>query len=170
LLQPLRDRMKLLLRFDFYSYEDLRTLIHQRCKALRWEIDDCVVLAIANRAKGTPRLALRLLQACRRVCRSEGETAITANHLLRACELEQIDTQGLGPHEKKYMQIVADGSSRLNVIASTLGLPARTVSQVIEPFLIRVAFIIKDDVGRRQLSAKGREHLFVTSGDDVDER
>jgi Holliday junction DNA helicase RuvB len=85
-------------------------------------------------------------------------------HLLRACELEQIDDFGLGPYETKYMQTVSDGSSRLNVIASTLGLPARTVAQVIEPFLIRVGFILKDDQGRRELSAKGREHLFgVTS-------
>src|ERR1700733_6704966 len=168
LLQPLRDRMKLVLRFDFYSYEDLRTLIQQRARALRWEVDDCTVLSIANRAKGTPRLALRLLQACRRVCRAEGESNITPNHLLRACELEQIDTSGLGPSEKKYMQILAEGGSRLNVIASTLGLPARTVSQVVEPFLIRVGFVLKDDQGRRQLTAKGREHLFMSSGDDVE--
>jgi holliday junction DNA helicase RuvB len=166
LLQPLRDRMKLLLRFDFYSREELRTLIEQRARALKWELDDCTVLSIANRARGTPRIALRLLQACRRVCRAEGETGINAKHLLRACELEQIDIEGLGPTEQKYMKILGDGGSRLNVIASTLGLPARTVSQVVEPFLIRIGFVVKDDAGRRQLTAKGREHLSNWYGDD----
>lgn len=159
LLPPLRDRMKLVLRFDFYSHEDLRTLVEQRAKALRWDVDDCTILSIANRARGTPRIALRLLQACRRVCRAEGETAITAKHLYRACELEQMDDLGLGPCEKRYLLILADGGSRLNVIASTLGLPTRTVSQVVEPFLIRLGLILKDDQGRRELSAKGREHL-----------
>jgi Holliday junction DNA helicase RuvB len=160
LLQPLRDRMKLMLRFDFYNHEELRTLVEQRAKALRWEVDAPSVLAIANRARGTPRIALRLLQACRRVCRAEGETAITAKHLLRACELEQIDELGLGPSEKRYLLILADRGSRLNVIASTLGLPTRTVSQVVEPFLIRLGLVLKDDQGRRELSARGREHLF----------
>ena len=159
LLQPLRDRMKLVLRFDFYSNEDLIVMLEQRTKALRWEVDESVALNIANRSKGTPRLALRLLQSCRRVCRSEGETTIRVPHLDRACDLEQIDERGLGPCEQKFLRILEDGGSRLNVIASTLGLPARTVSHVIEPFLIRAGFIVKDDQGRRQLTALGREHL-----------
>jgi Holliday junction DNA helicase RuvB len=104
-------------------------------------------------------LALRLLQACRRVCRAEGQSTITLAHLGRACQLEQIDALGLGPTEQQYLRILADGDSRLNVVASRLGLPARTVSQVTEPFLIRAGLVVKDDQGRRQLTALGREHL-----------
>src|SRR5262249_44109678 len=91
--------------------------------------------------------------------RAEGERAITLAHLERACGLEGIDALGLGPTEQEYLRILAEGDSRLNVIASRLGLPPRTVSQVTEPFLIRSALIVKDDNGRRQLSALGREHL-----------
>ena len=80
-------------------------------------------------------------------------------HFHRACELEGIDALGLGPVEQAYMRAVAEGSNRLNVIASRLGLPTRTVAEVCEPFLIRVGFLVKDDQGRRQLSAEGREHL-----------
>src|SRR5271170_2126352 len=65
-LQPLRDRMKLILRFDFYSDEDLAFLVRQRSQALQWPPDDEVLPQIAQRARGTPRLALRLLQSCRR--------------------------------------------------------------------------------------------------------
>ena len=61
---------------------------------------------------------------------SEGENAITLDHLDRACNLEGIDSLGLGPIEKQYLRILAEGDSRLNVIASRFGLPARTVSQV----------------------------------------
>lgn len=160
LLQPLRDRMKLILRFDFYSPDELVQIARQRSRALGWRIDEAVLPEVARRSRGTPRLALRLLQSCRRVCRAEGETEITINHLARACHLEQLDDLGLGPAEQRYLEILAQGVSRLNVIASTSGLPSRTVAEVTEPFLIRTGLIIKDDQGRRQLTAEGRDHLL----------
>jgi Holliday junction DNA helicase RuvB len=159
LQQPLRDRMKLVLRFQFYAEEELTVLLRQRSRALNWVVDEAVFAQVAQRARGTPRLGLRLLQSARRVCRSEGERAITLAHLERACVLEQIDPLGLGPTEQHYLRILAEGDSRLNVIASRLGLPARTVSQVTEQFLLRAGFMVKDNQGRRQLTALGREHL-----------
>jgi Holliday junction DNA helicase RuvB len=159
LLQPLRDRMKLLLRFEFYSVDDLRELLRHRSRALGWEVDPEALPLIAQRARGIPRLALRLLQSCHRVCRAQGQTIISLDHLTRACALEQIDSLGLGPTERRYLELLSEGASRLNVLASTLGLPARTVSQVTEPFLIRAGLIVKDDAGRRQLTGKGRVHL-----------
>lgn len=159
LLQPLRDRMKLVLRFEFYSPDELVELLRQRASALRWEIDPVIFSSIAQRARGTPRIALRLLQSCRRVCRSLNQTILVLDHLERACALEQIDTLGLGPTEQKYLMLLSNGASRLNVLASMLGLPTRTVSQVTEAFLIRNGLVMKDDQGRRQLTAAGREHL-----------
>jgi Holliday junction DNA helicase RuvB len=159
LLQPLRDRCRLVLRFSFYAEEELTVLLRQRSRALNWVADEAVFAQVAQRARGTPRLALRLLQAARRVCRAEGERAITLAHLERACGLEQIDDLGLGPTEQAYLRILAEGDIRLNVVASRLGLPPRTVSQVTEPFLLRAGFLVKDNQGRRQLTALGRKHL-----------
>lgn len=167
LLQPLRDRMRLVLRFDYYLPRELVTLLEQRAKALGWEVHEELLPLIAERSRGTPRLALRLLQSCRRVCRSQGESAITFSHLTRACELEQTDPLGLGPTEQKYLQALADGNSRLNVIASILGLPSRTIAEVTEPFLIRAGLLVKDDQGRRQLTAKGREHVSNSRSEAV---
>jgi Holliday junction DNA helicase RuvB len=164
LLQPLRDRMKLVLRFQYLSVDELAQVTKQRSSALRWQVSDEVFPLIAARAKGVPRLALRLLQASRRVARAEGETAITAPHLERACALEQIDCLGLGPLDQQYLRRLADGPVRVNVLASVLGLPVRTVSQVIEPFLIRAGLIDKDDQSRRQLTPAGIEHLRATGG------
>lgn len=158
LLQPLRDRMKLVLLFEFYSAEELATVLVHRSRALQWDVVETVFPLIAQRSRGTPRLALRLLQSCRRVCRAKGETTITLDHLETACTLEQIDDLGLGPVEQRYLSILAEGATRLNVVASILGLPARTVSMVTEPFLIRAGLIVKDDQGRRELTAKGRRH------------
>ena len=73
--------------------------------------------------------------------------------------LEQIDCLGLGPIEQNYVRILLEEANRLNVIASLLGLPPRAVSHVIEPFLIRARLICKDEQGRRELTATGREHL-----------
>jgi Holliday junction DNA helicase RuvB len=153
--------MKLTLRFLFYSTDELVELVKQRSRALRWVVDDKVLTPIAQRSRGTPRLALRLLQACRRVCRSEGENAVTLAHLERACSLEGIDALGLGPVEQQYLRILSEGASRLNVISSRLGLPSRTVAEVTEPFLLRAGLLFKDHQGRRELTAEGREHLAL---------
>ena len=159
LLQPLRDRMRLVLRFEFYDTDELAMLLLQRSRALGWKVHEDLLPQIGQRARGTPRLALRLLQSCRRVCRAEGDSTITTAHLIRACELEGIDETGLGPTEQQYLAALANGATRLNVVASMLGLPARTVSQVVEPFLVRLGFVVKDDQGRRELTAKARDHL-----------
>jgi len=160
LLAPLRDRMKLTLRFEYYSDEELTLMLRHRAKALNWPVDEKVLPLIAQRSKGVPRLALRLLQSCRRVCRSEGEKAILPVHFERACHLEQLDGLGLGPLERKYLAILKDGPSRLNVISSVLGLPTRTVSEVTEQYLIRAGLIDKSKDGLRELTARGREHVF----------
>ena len=160
LLAPLRDRMKLTLRFEYYSDEELIQMLRHRAKALNWPVDEKVLPLIAQRSRGVPRLALRLLQSCRRVCRSEGEKAIVPVHFERAVQLEQLDTLGLGPLERKYLAVLKDGPSRLNVIASVLGLPTRTVSEVTEQFLIRAGLIDKSKDGLRELTSKGREHVL----------
>ncbi|HEY7328069.1 MAG TPA: AAA family ATPase [Gemmataceae bacterium] len=158
LLLPLRDRMRLVLRFQFYQPEDLAQIVRHRTRALGWEVEESVLPQIAQRSRGTPRLSLRLLQAARRVARAGGESVVTVAHLERACQLEQIDDLGLGPTEQQYLGILLEGPTRLNMLASRLGLPARTISEVTESFLIRVGLVVKDDQGRRQLSAEGRVH------------
>lgn len=164
LLAPLRDRMRLVLRFEFYTAEELVQILRHRLKALEWECDETVLAEIAQKSRGIPRLALRLVQAARRMSRADGESIITQANLNRACLLEQIDNLGLGPTEQAYLRILAEGDSRLNVIASRLGLPARTISQVTESFLIRAGLVVKDDQGRRQLTAQGREHARKGGG------
>ncbi len=158
LLQPLRDRCKLNLRMQFYSDEDLAQLIYIRSKILKWEVHPSVIPQIAQRAKQTPRLGLRILQSCRRVCRALGEQEISDQHLLKVCLLERIDNHGLDQSQQQYLKILLDGDSKLNVIASRIGLPSKTVSGVIEPFLIRAGFVIKDEKSGRQLTSKGRGH------------
>jgi Holliday junction resolvasome RuvABC ATP-dependent DNA helicase subunit len=81
--------------------------------------------------------------------------------------LEQLDELGLGPAEQAYLRALAEGASRLNVLASMLGLPARTVSCVVERFLLRAGLIVKDDRGQRQLTARGQTHLSKSRPEGV---
>ena len=158
LLQPLRDRMRLTLRFQFYDPADLEKIVRMRAAALGWEVEPNVFQMTAVRSRGTPRLVLRLLQAAHRVARAEAAEVVTVAHLERACSLEGIDHLGLGPTEQQYLKILLEGPTRLNVVASRLGLPSKTISDVTERFLIRSGLVVKDDQGKRQLSAEGREH------------
>jgi Holliday junction DNA helicase RuvB len=163
LVQPLRDRMKLTLRFEPYAEDELHELVRQRARALHWDVDDDVLRLIAARGRGTPRLALRLFEACRRTCRSEGEQAIRRHHFERTCELEGIDALGLDRQERQLLAILEDaaGAVRLNVLASRLGLPPRTVSEVVERHLVQLGLIDKAPEGRR-ITAKGLAHLRGT--------
>lgn len=158
LLQPLRDRMRLTLRFQFYDPTDLEKIARMRAASLGWEVEPSVFQMASVRSRGTPRLVLRLLQAAHRVARAEASEVVTAAHLERACNLDGIDHLGLGPTEQQYIKILLEGPTRLNMLASRLGLPTRTVAEVTEPFLIRSGLVVKDDQGKRQLSAEGRVH------------
>lgn len=158
LLQPLRDRMRLTLRFQYYDPADLERIARMQAASLNWEVEQDVFQQAAQRSRGTPRLVLRFLQAAHRVARSEGSSVVTLSHLERSCELEDIDELGLGPTEQQYLKVLMEGPTRLNMLASRLGLPSRTIAEVTEPFLIRSGLIVKDDQGKRQLTAEGREH------------
>jgi Holliday junction DNA helicase RuvB len=158
-LQPLRDRMRLTLRFDFLNQEDLCRVVDCRARALGWDLDPRVLPMIAARGKGTPRLALKWMQAAYRSCRAAGESGVTVEHLLQACRLEGCDSLGLGFLEQKYLRLLLDGPRRVNVLASALGVPTKTLTSVTESFLIRAGLIDKDDQSRRVLTPKGREHV-----------
>jgi len=163
ILEPLRQRAKLHLELSFLSEKDLVLVVERRCRGLSWDIEPQVLPEIAKRARGVPRLALRLTASARRVARADGRTLITVADLQRACHLEQLDTLGLGPLEQKYLRLLMDGPRRVNVLASMLGVPAKTLSTVTEPFLLRAELVSKDDASRRQLTPEGRRHVLGNS-------
>jgi Holliday junction DNA helicase RuvB len=160
LLQPLRDRFKLVLEFEFYSQQELETLLKTRSKQMGMHIVEPVFSMIAQRGKGTPRIALRLLESTRMVAFSENAEVITTEHFHKTCELESIDHIGLTGNEIKYMKILYenDNKVRLNVIASRMGLHPRHVSKIIEQFLIRQGLVTKNN-SVRVLTQKGLSHL-----------
>jgi Holliday junction DNA helicase RuvB len=161
LARPLVDRFRLLLRFDYYGVEDLTTLVSRRARSASISIEDGVAQKIAERSKGTPRLGIRLLDACYRTMMAEGIATMSLATFHRTCQIEELDALGLDIVEQRYLRLLeeAGGNLRLNVIASCLGLPRPTLERAIEPFLIRSRLIEKTD-GGRVLTALGRQHLI----------
>ena len=155
-----RDRFKILLRLTTYSDGEVFQLVQQRAKRLGWAIQDEAVRAIASRSRGTPRLAVRLLDSAKRQASSEATEWITLQHVEAMFELHEIDSLGLDAIEQRYLHLLrdAEGAVRLNVLATHMGLPRRTLESVFEPDLIRLGLITKTDAGR-SLTPKGIEHL-----------
>jgi holliday junction DNA helicase RuvB len=160
LLQPLRDRFKLVLDFQHYAKAELEILVKNRCQQLGWTVEEKVFQEIAKRGKGTPRIALRLLETAKMTASACNSDNITLEHINRTCLLEGIDDIGLSGNEIKYLKILYenDGSARLNVIASRLSLHVRNVSNIIEQYLIREGLATKQN-SLRVLTQKGIEHI-----------
>lgn len=150
LARPLVDRFRLILRFDHYSVEDMTLLVSRRARSVGVSLDDGVADMIAKRSRGTPRLGIRLLESCVRTMLAETSGTVSAHTFERTCQLEQLDALGLDAVEQKYLRLLCEsqGTLRLNVIASSLGLPRATVERAIEPTLIRLGLIDKLDAGR----------------------
>ena len=159
LLEPLRNRMKLSLAFCHSDLDELEHIVRTRARGLSWQVEDDLFALIAERSQDTPRKALALLESAHRYCRSKAEDVITREHLEQACRMENITSLGLGSTDQAYLRLLADGPKRLNVLASLIGVPSRTLSSVNEPFLLRKGFITKDDSSRRCLTPKGVEAL-----------
>ncbi len=156
----LRQRCRIVVHFSHFQPEQLEEISRRRAHALNWAVHDDVFRAASLRGRGTPRLALRLLNASMRTTRAAGADTITGEHFLQACFLEGVDRQGCDLAEQQYLGILLEhGPSRLGMITARMGLPRQTIERVVESeWLIRGGFIEKDDQSRRVLTEKGREH------------
>lgn len=155
----LRQRCRIILRFQHYSEDELRLIAKQRASALNWDVVDEVFDEAAKRGRGTPRLVLRLLNASQRTARSEGAATVTLDHFRKTCLLEAVCCKGLDINEQRYLQILLDGPQRVNVIASKMALPRKTVQEVIEgDYLLRSSLVAKEEDSRRVLTPEGLRH------------
>ncbi len=169
LLSPLRDRFKIVLPFVEYDTDSLATITIQRARTLGIEIEDQIGSEIALRSKGTPRLAIRLLESCHRLARSKGEERITMIQFEQTVTLDDIDAIGLGPDEQRYLRFLADRNGeavRLFTLASALGIHQRTIQSVIEPFLIKSGLVERHAQGRA-ITEAGLRHLGFISDPKV---
>lgn len=159
LLPPLRDRFRLVCQMQPYSSDEIAAILRQRVRQLGWQVDEACFEAIAIRAFGTPRIAIRLLESAYRTARSEGGTLVDYGHLLRTLTLEQLDEYGLGSDEQRYLLLLSEASSpvRVGVLAGKMRTTHLVLSQVIEERLLYLDLIERLPQGRI-LTGKGMEH------------
>jgi Holliday junction DNA helicase RuvB len=155
--------MRIYCRFNYYSIDDLTNIVKQRADSLGWKYEnDEVLRTISIRAKSTPRLALnRNLQMAYNVSISHNNETITMADVDEAFRLLKIDELGLDTLERQYLRTLLNGSNKLNVLSSKTGLPSATISNVIEPFLLREGLIDKDG-SNRTITEKGKHHILNT--------
>ncbi|WP_437191369.1 AAA family ATPase [Planctomicrobium sp. SH527] len=159
LIGPLIDRFRLVLHLDFYTTNELVEVVKQRLQAMKWQYDAQLLSEIAQRSRGTPRIALRILQSARRVQMAEGSDSLSLDHLRRACEVERISELGLDILQQKYLRLLANGPVRLNVLASILGVSTKVLTKTAESLLLRNGMLVKTDAGLRTLTEIGQKHL-----------
>ena len=165
LLSPLRDRFKIVLPFVQYDADSLATITVQRAHLLGIALDEQIGREIALRSKGTPRLAIRLLESCHRYARAKGDDRITLGHFHETLALDGLDSLGLGPDEQRYLRFIAERNGepvRLFTVASALGIHQRTIQSVIEPFLVKSGLVERQAQGR-VITEAGLRHLGLIS-------
>jgi Holliday junction DNA helicase RuvB len=151
LATPLRDRFGIPMRLEFYEPEDLARIVRAAAAKLDVTITEDGALEIASRARGTPRIALRLLRRVRDFADAEG-SAITKEAADRALKRLEIDPDGLDALDRRYLHALvktyAGGPVGVDTLAAALSEARDAIEDVIEPYLMQKGFVARTPRGR----------------------
>lgn len=152
LTAPLRDRFGVVNKMEFYTEEELKTIILRSAKVLDVEIDEQGAMEMAKRSRGTPRLANRLLKRVRDFAQVKYNGVITEEVASCALDLLDVDRCGLDHVDRNLLLTIIEkfggGPVGLDTLAAAIGEDAGTIEDVYEPFLIQNGFIQRTPRGR----------------------
>lgn len=164
LTSPLRSRFGISFRLDYYPACDLYHIIKRSAKILNIEIADDATNEIATRARGTPRIANRLLRRVRDFAQVKGKGTIDFDICGYALQKLNVDKRGLDEMDKKIIRTIIDkfggGPVGINSLAVAVGEDAQTIEEVFEPFLIMEGFIKRTPRGR-ETTPLAYEHFKI---------
>ncbi len=159
---PLRDRFPLVHQLEFYSVSEVEQVLFRAAKVLRTRLEPDACREIAARARGTPRVANNLLRQVRDYAVVRGDGVVDRKAALSLLDLAQVDEQGLDRFDRRILGSLLDnfGGGPVGVanLAATLGMDARTLEEVHEPYLIFRGFLRRTAKGR-MLTERGARHL-----------
>ena len=168
---PLRDRFGVVARLDFYEKEELLEIVLRAAKIMDITIDKDGGEEVAKRARGTPRIAIRLLKRVRDFAQVKGEKIITAEIAKDALIKMDIDSTGLDGMDRRILSIIIEkfdgGPVGINTISAAVGEEKDTIEDVYEPFLIQQGFIKRTPKGR-VATKKAYMHLGIAYKKDLD--
>jgi len=152
LTSPLRDRFGIVQRLDFYAMEELRQIVLRAAGILGLRIDDAGATGLAERSRGTPRIANRLLRRVRDFAEVRAAGHIDATVAMNALDLLEVDREGFDLLDRRLLMTViekfAGGPVGIDSLAATLGEERDTLEDVVEPFLIQQGFLVRSARGR----------------------
>jgi Holliday junction DNA helicase RuvB len=152
LTSPLRDRFGIVQRLEFYTVPEIERIVLRSARIIDVAIDAAGALRIAQRARGTPRIANRLLRRVRDYAQVKGAGHIDEPAAHAALDLLQVDPQGLDALDRKLLLTIMDkfdgGPVGIESLAAAIGEERGTLEDVIEPFLIQQGFIARTARGR----------------------
>ncbi|MBR5799562.1 MAG: Holliday junction branch migration DNA helicase RuvB [Lachnospiraceae bacterium] len=152
LTAPLRDRFGIIHRLEFYSKEELQTIIMHSAKVLDAPIEPAGALEMARRSRGTPRLANRILKRVRDFAQVKYDGIITEEVAVTALDLMDVDPMGLDHIDRNILMTMihkfAGGPVGLETLAAAIGEDSGTIEDVYEPYLIKNGFINRTPRGR----------------------
>ena len=152
LTAPLRDRFGVVHRMEYYTTEELVTIIKRSARVLEVGIDEAGALALARRSRGTPRLANRLLKRVRDFAQVKYDGDITKEVADYALDLLDVDKEGLDQTDRELLLTIvnkfAGGPVGLDTLAASVGEDAGTIEDVYEPYLLKNGFIQRTPKGR----------------------
>lgn len=159
---PLRDRFGVMHHLEFYTHEELQTIIIRSAQVLGVEIDEKGAAEIAKRSRGTPRLANRLLKRVRDFAQVKYDGRITYDVACFALNLLEVDQYGLDKIDRRILQTMIvnfqGGPVGLETLAAAIGEDSGTLEDVYEPYLLQNGFLNRTPRGR-MASALAYEHL-----------
>lgn len=162
LTSPLRDRFGIISRLDFYSPDELKTIVKRSAGILNIEIDNGGALEIAGRSRGTPRIANRLLKRVRDFAQVKADGVITKDVADGALKMLEIDKKGFDKMDRQILSAIIDkyggGPVGIESLAASLHEEKDALEDVYEPFLIQEGFIQRTPRGRIATKA-AYEHL-----------
>ena len=152
LSSPLRSRFGIVLRLEFYSHQDLNIIVHRSAEILGVAVDDAGALEIASRARGTPRIANRLLRRVRDYAQVRGAGRIDQATAQAALHMLEVDQHGFDEIDRKLLLTIIEkyqaGPVGVNTLAAALAEEADAIEEIYEPFLIQIGFLNRTPRGR----------------------
>jgi holliday junction DNA helicase RuvB len=149
---PLRARFGAVYRLDYYDLEAMRSIVQRAAGMLKVEVEASGVEEIARRARGTPRVALRLLRRVRDFAQVRADGRVTATVAKEALDLLQVDPLGLDDLDRRVLKTIiekyAGGPVGLNTIAASISEEQDTIMDVVEPYLLQLGFLDRTAQGR----------------------
>jgi len=150
---PLRDRFGVQRSLDFYTEQDLQTVILRSARIMEVEIEKTAAVEIGRRSRGTPRIANQLLRRVRDFAQVRADGHITAQLSCDALALEGIDSLGLTPLDVRFLNVIIDvykgGPVGLEAIAATMQEEPDTLIDMVEPFLLKAGLLLRTSSGRK---------------------